>query len=223
LNWIYAPDNHTDRVDYVLFYPTNRLGGALASLQPGIPVKYDYLAGQFEGNTSQVVAFYYAPPGCLRLLDPEIDPYNRLIPDETFLRDAAHLSTTTPILGEPIARMPETYAPEPEHNWCYYFEQADLARQIGNWEKVAELGDKAFKLDDYPNDPLERFVFVEGYAHEGEWKKALEYSQVSYKVSKNYVGPLLCRLWERIDRDVTDSAEKGESVLQAKTLFVCNP
>ncbi len=223
LNWIYAPDNHTDRVDYVLFYPTNRLGGALASLEPGQPVKYDYLAGQFEGNTSQVVAFYYAPPGCLRLLDPEIDPYNRLIPDDSFLRDAAQLSTTKPVLAEPVARMPEIYAPEPFPNWCYHFEQADLARQMGDWEQVADLGDKAFKLDDYPNDPLERFVFIEGYAHVGEWEKALEYSQVSYKVSKNYIGPLLCRLWYRLEREVPSSSDKDDFVIQAKTLFVCNP
>jgi len=223
LNWIYAPANHTDRVDYVLFYPTNRLGGALESLEPGEPVKYDYLAGQFEGNTSQVVVFYYAPPGCLRLLDPEIDPFNRLIPDETLLRDAAHLSGTQPIQNQPIARMPRIYEPEPPKNWCYYFEQADLARQIEDWETVAELGDTAFKLDDYPNDPLERFVFVEGYAHTGQWQKAIEYSQVSYKVSKNYVGPLLCRLWERIDRETTVSSEKDNTVMEAKTLFGCNP
>jgi len=223
LNWIYAPDNHTDRVDYVLFYPTNRLGGALTSLEPGQPVSYDYLAGQFEGNTSQVVVFYYAPPGCLRLLDPQIDPYNRLIPDDSLLREAAKLSTTMPILDEPLARMPKIYAPEPAHNWCYHYEQADLARQLGDWEQVSALGDRAFKLDDYPNDPLERFVFIEGYAHIGEWERALEYSQVSYKVSKNYVGPLLCRLWDRISQEVPSSPEKDEFVAQAKTLFVCNP
>ena len=223
LNWIYAPDNHTDHVDYVLFYPTNRLGGALTSLEPGQPISYDYLAGQFEGNTSQVVVFYYAPPGCLRLLDPQIDPYNRLIPDDSLLREAAKLSTTMPILDEPLARMPKIYAPEPVHNWCYHYEQADLARQLGDWEQVVALGNQAFKLDDYPNDPLERFVFIEGYAHVGEWERALEYSQISYNVSKNYVGPLLCRLWDRISQEVPTSSEKDEFVAQAKTLFVCNP
>jgi tetratricopeptide (TPR) repeat protein len=195
----------------------------LTGLEPDLPIKYDYLAGQFEGNTSQTVVFYYSPPGCLRLLDPEIDPYNRLIPDDSLLREAAKLSTTAPVLSETVARMPAVFDPEPNRGWCYYFEQADLARQMGEWEEVANLGDKAFNLDDYPNDPLERFVFVEGYAHVGEWEKALEYAQVSYKVSKNYVGPLLCRLWERIDRDVPGSPEKYDSVLQAKTLFVCNP
>ena len=223
LNWIYAPDNHSDRVDYVLFYPTNRLGGALPSLEPGIPIKYDYLAGQFEGSTSQVVAFYYAPPGCLRLLDPEIDPYNRLIPDDSLMREAAHLSNSTFVLSKQKALMPGIYHPEPGHNWCYHFEQADLARQMDDWEKVVEIGDRAFKLDDYPNDPLERFVFIEGYAHVGEWEKALEYSEISYKVSKNVVSPLLCKLWERIGNEVSVSPEKDEFVTQAKTLFVCNP
>ena len=224
LNWIFAPDNHTSRVDYVLFYPTNRLGGTLTSMKPGQAVKYDYLAGQFEGNTSQVVAFYYAPPACLRLLDPEIDPYNRLIPDDSLMREAAKISSSEPILqaGESKSQMPEIYGPEPEHGWCYYFQRADLARQLEDWQQVADLGDRAFKLDDHPNDSLERFVFVEGYAHMSRWEQALEQSQVSYQVSKNYVGPLLCRLWDRVEREVPPSPEKDEFIRQAKTLFVCN-
>jgi len=224
LNWIYAPDNHTSRVDYVLFYPSNRLGGALTSLEPGQPVQYDYLAGQFEGNTSQVVTFYYEPPGCVRLLDPGIDPYNRLIPDDSLMREAARISSPAPILDDEVSsRLPAIYGPEPEHGWCYYFEKADLARQLSDWKRVAELGDIALALEDYPNDPLERFVFVEGYAHVGEWEKSLEYARVSYKVSKNYVGPLLCKLWERIERETPASSVKDEFVIQAKTLFVCNP
>jgi len=112
--------------------------------------------------------------------------------------------------------MPAIYGPEPEHGWCYYFEKADLARQMGDWDEVAQLGDKAFKLDDYPNSPIERFVFIEGYAHVGDWDKALEYSKVSYKVSKDYVGPLLCQLWERVASETDPSpgsdVRSGEAV-----------
>ncbi|OGO28520.1 MAG: hypothetical protein A2W33_00360 [Chloroflexi bacterium RBG_16_52_11] len=223
LNWIYAADNHSEHVDYVLFYPANRIGGSLPALDPDVPVHYSYLAGEFEGNTSQAAAFYYHPPGCVRLLDPEIDPYNRLIPDDSLLREAAALSTATLILNDATARMPEAYGSEPVHGWCYYFEQADLARQLSDWKRVAALGDSAFGLDDYPNDPIERFVFIEGYAHTGEWEKAKELSLVSYRVSKDYVGPLLCRLWQRIDRNVPESDEKTEFVIQVKTLFLCNP
>jgi hypothetical protein len=220
LNWIYAPDNHSDVVDYVLFYPTNRES---LSLQLGAPIEYDFLAGKFHGNTSQAVVFYYAPPKCLRLLDPEIDSINRMIPDDSMLRDAAILSSTQPILSEPIARMPAVYGAEPAHGWCYYFQKADLARQMRNWDQVAKLGNIAFKLDDYPNDPVERFVFIEGYSHVGDWEKAVELSKLSYKVSKNYVRPLLCTLWARIARETKDTSMQNVTLDEVQNEFECLP
>jgi hypothetical protein len=210
-------------VDYVLFYPTNRIEQSLPELKPGIPIHYNYLAGEFDGNTSQTVVFYYAPPGCLRLLDPDIDLVNRLIPDETLLREAALLSSADPITSNATARMPEVYGPEPVHGWCYYFEKADLARQMKDWEQVTELGDIAFAVDDYPNDPVERFVFIEGYAHVGEWEKARKLSLISHGVSKNYVGPLLCRLWDRIEREVEIRTEEKSNIKEMRTRIGCLP
>jgi len=222
LNWVYAPDNHSDVVDYVLFYPTNRDDLSM-NLNLNVPIKYDFLAGEFEGNTSQTVVFYYSPPKCLRLLDPEIDGANRLIPDDSLLRDAVFLSSTAPILQEPIAHMPQVYEPEPAHGWCYYFQKADLARQMGDWETVTRLGDAAFALDDYPNDPIERFVFIEGYAHTEDWEKALELSQVSYKISKSFVGPPLCKLWNRIAHETKDTQEQKVTMEIVQNKFECLP
>lgn len=220
LNWIYGPDEHDDAIDYVLFYPTNR--GSL-SLQNDVPVAYPFLAGDFNGNTSQAVVFYYAPPKCLRLLDPEIDSINRLIPEETMLREAALLSSTAPILSEQTSSMPAIYGPEPAHGWCYFFAKAELARQMKDWETVTHLGDDAFELDDYPNDPVERFVYIEGYAHAGDWQKAVEYSIDSYKVSKKYVRPLLCTLWQRIERETTSSAEQNAALMEVRAALECLP
>ncbi len=220
VNWIYAPDNHSDVWNYVLFYPTNR---ETLRLTPNAPINYDFLAGEFHGNTSQVVAFYYAPPGCLRLLDPEIDGINRLIPEETMLRDVAALSSAAPILDQPLARMPDIYQPEPPHQWCYYFQKADLARQLRDWKTVVQLGEAAFKLDDYPNDPVERFVFIEGYAHQADWKKAVELSKETHRISKEYLAPLLCRLWERIERETEFSAERASALGTVRNEFGCSP
>ncbi len=220
LNWIYAPDNHSAKIDYVLFYPTNRES---LSLQPNTPVEYDFLAGKFHGNTSQTVVFYYAPPKCLRLLDPEIDSINKMIPDDSLLRDAALLSSSKWILNESVARMPVIYNPEPAHAWCYYFQKADLARQIRNWDEVTHLGDAAFKLSDYPNDPVERFVFIEGYAHVGDWQRAVELSKLSYKVSKNYVRPLLCTLWVRIERETENTPAQNVTMDEVQNEFECLP
>jgi hypothetical protein len=223
LNWIYAPENHSDQIDYVLFYPTNRLDHSLPALKKDIPIQYDYIAGRFTGNTSQVVAFYYDPPACLRLLEPDIDSNNRFIRDDSHMREASALSNPEQILASSNAVMPAIYRPEPTHAWCYYFEKADLARQLGNWKEVAQLGDTAFKLDDHPNNPVERFVFIEGYAHVGDWDRALKLSKESYQVSKDYVGPLLCQLWARIETETTSGLPDGrtEALSEVKSMFSC--
>ena len=221
LNWIYGPKNHSDQIDYVFFYPTNRLDSSLAALETDLPIQYDYIAGQFNGNTSQAVAFYYDPPACLRLLDREIDSNNRLIPAESLMREASALSNPEQILASSNAIMPAIYHPEPKHGWCYYFEKADLARQLGDWETVTRLGDEAFALGDYPNSPLERFVFIEGYAHAGDWERALKLSRESYQVSKEYVRPLLCQLWDRIETETPNVAGRSEALTEVKNIFAC--
>ena len=61
LNWIYAPDNHSGVMDYVLFYPTNRKD---LSLQPNMPVAYDFIAGR--------ISWQYIAVGCLLLRPAEM-------------------------------------------------------------------------------------------------------------------------------------------------------
>lgn len=221
LNWIYAPDNRSDQMDYLLLYPKSRIGGSLPSFEKDQPILYDYLAGTFNGNTSQVVAFYYAPPGCLRLLDPEIDTLNRFIPDETLMREAARLSSSAWVAREKTAVMPKVYGSEPPRGWCYYFEQADLARQIKDWEEVVRLGNIALALDDHPNDPVERFVFIEGYAHVGDWARAQELSVEAWRVSKDYMAPMLCSLWARIARETEADTAQASAVDAMLLKFSC--
>jgi hypothetical protein len=223
LNWIYMQGSSSEQIDYVLFYPTNRLNKALPFLQKDIPIQYDYIAGHFEGNTSDALAFYYDPPACLRLLEPVLDSNNRFILAESLMREASELTNPDRILRDGEAEMPSVYLPEPVHGWCYYFEKADLARQFGDWETVTRLGDEAFAGSDYPNNPVERFVFIEGYAHAGGWEQSLKLSRESYKVSKSYVGPLLCRLWERIEAETTPSAARSEALAEVQSMLACKP
>jgi len=224
LNWIYAPDNHSEKMDYMLYATSIRLGRALIDLQPGLPIEQNYLAARFSGDTSQAVAFYFQPPGCLRSLDPEIDPQNLLIPP--LLRQAAKLSRLDLILpgqaGSGVAAIPPKgiFGAELAHGWCYYFEEADLARQLGDWQRVGELGDQAFRLSDYPNDPIERFPFIEGYAHLENWQRAIELTVESGRVSPLVAGPI-CMLWKRIDRDTPSSPAKDAALLEMHGEIAC--
>jgi len=221
LNWIYDPNNRSPRLDYVVFYPTSRVGGSLAALAADQPVEYDFISEAFSGSTSQVLAFYFQPPGCLRLLNPLYDTENRLIPDASMMREAAALSSSEWILPSDGARMPSLFGPEPDHGWCYFFERADLAAQAGDWTTVAALGDQAFALDDHPNDPIERFVFIEGYARSGEVKRAVELTETSYQVSRAVVGPLLCRLWDHLAQDAASAPEVSETAAEVKSMLAC--
>jgi hypothetical protein len=213
VNWIYAPDNTTSQMSFLLFYPDRRLGTTLPALEPGLPINVNYLAANFTGNTSQAVGFTYNPPACLRILEPDLDVENKMLPEDMQLASA--LSSTTPIIPESMegsVNLPDQfYDEEPAHGWCYFYEKADLARQQGNWEQVVALGEQAFATGDYPNDPMERIPFIEGYAHVGNWDKAVGLTHASLNVTP-MMEPILCRLWERISTAMPASSEKDETL-----------
>ena len=226
LNWIYDPQNDPGKMNYLLTYPTLRKDELLNGFQKNTPVQLNYLATTFYGNTGQMVAFYFNPPGCLRVLDPEIDIYNWTVP--LYLKESLALSTSAPILpqpqpGKPAPQPPaQIYGAENTHGWCYYYEKADLARQMDDWPTVVKLGEQAASIHDYPNDPLERFPFIEGYAHTGHWQEAMQATQDSYAVSPELMRPMLCKLWERIGQNIEPSAEQKGAVQSVQKQLECN-
>ncbi len=199
LNWIYADSYENDRIPYMLYTDTKR-ENTLSGLTAGNEVFQEYLTGQFYGNTDDMIAVYYNAPGCVHVLDPEVDVYNRMIPEID--RTSAELNNYDRIITDAeYEPLPEKqFGAEPAHGWCYYYETADLARQKEDWESVAELGDTAFALDDHPNDPMERIPFIEGYAHAGRLEDAIAQTEAAMETTPVMNDPL-CALWRRIDRE----------------------
>jgi len=223
VNWVYAPEKRGEDIDYVLLYPTTRLrSDALPKLEPDLPIFTEYLAGQFHGNTSQAVAIYFMPPSCMRILDPDVDRVNRAIPEQSLMRFASRLTNYELISSESTSQMPKPYDPEPKHGWCYSFQKADLARQFKQWDEVVSLGNAAFAEGLNPTDPAERFVFIEGYAHAGEWERAVELSMRSLSESESMSAPL-CRLWERVAAETAEGPGRSEALSAIQTTLACNP
>ncbi len=224
LNWIYASENTSQEMSLLLLYPERRLGGSLSSLTSGLPIDVDYLAAAFHGSTSQVVAVYYEPPACLRVLNPNLDTESPLL--SVMMQQAAVLSDPQYILPDPPAGsqriLPDFYGAEPAHGWCYYFEKADLARQQGDWEQVVALGEQAFALGDYPNDPLERVPFIEGYAHTGAWQQAQEQTRLAQIVSPEMSVPL-CLVWGRLAEATQPSSDRDVVIAALYAELGCNP
>lgn len=220
LNWIYAPDNRSAQMDYMFYLLSVRLDRGLQSLAPDTPIRQNYLAARFDGNTSQAVVLSFVPPACLRVLDPELDAVNAMLnPD---MREAAPVSNAGWIVPGEMPTLPATiFGSEPAHRWCYYYEKAELARQIGDWAGVAELGDRAFASGDYPNDPMERVVFIEGYAHAGQWTRAVQLNAEAAGITP-MMQPVLCTLWQRIERQTDDSPGRQDALSSVQQTLNCS-
>jgi hypothetical protein len=136
------------------------------------------------------------------------------------MQHSAELSDHGNILLEETAVLPDFFNPEEEHGWCFYFEKAELARQQEDWDAVVALGDRAFALGDYPNDPAERLPFIDGYARTGNWILAVQYTEESLQVSERMI-PVLCLLWERIDQYTPRSPEKDDAIGHVSSLMDC--
>jgi hypothetical protein len=221
INAIYAPDNHSQDMAYMLYFASLRGDTYFKGFTPGQNITHSYLAATFHGSSDQLLALDYEPPACLSILDAGVDPANALL--TTDMRAAAVLSAQKNILAAPQHQPPPAiFGSEPPHGWCFYFEQASLARQLQNWPQVASLGDTAFALKDYPNGPLERLPFIEGYAHVGRWKDALKLSQDTARIS-SVTHPPLCSLWKRINQETQPSPEKAQAQTGIKDFLTCEP
>lgn len=200
LNWTYAPGFAGSDLPYAMLYTVERLGGAaLPDLNPGSPITLPYRTVAFHGSTSQAIAIYFPPGGCLRVLDPafnDAETYSRFpnsISAPIPLSDPSRILANAPSLK--LASPPFTN--EPAHTWCYFYEKADLARQIADWKQAADLGHEASKLGLAPGDVFESLPFIEAYARTGESGSAGQMTRQAWNIEPK-IHPGLCALWKRV-------------------------
>ena len=108
--------------------------------------------------------------------------------------------------SEPVSPPESIFGNEPERGWCNYFQEADLAAQRGDWERVAALGDEAIALSFSPEDRVEWLPFLKGYAITGD-------AQSLKQLAKRIVGERTIRLqaceWlTNIEEPLTDEVRE---------------
>ena len=198
LNWLYSPSVETDTMPFIINFTEVRLGNRVPSLEPNIPIDQYYRIVTFKGNTSQSLVLQYSPPGCLHVLDPLLDNHNPTLTSQLINAvPLTNFASIKDVASEAKNQPTFLFGNEPAHNWCYYYEKAALANQFQQWDQVVKLGDVAFTSGGYPDDPIERFPFIESYAHTGDFTRALELSRKTIEISPLYK-EMLCRLWDRI-------------------------
>ncbi len=134
-------------------------GGVETPLRRG-----NYLERDF-GNV--LVIAQSSPNSCVRFINgasPELNSFDdgRIVMVAPFSRLESVLTD-----GDVPDVPQDIFGSEPERGWCYHYQQADLARQRGDWATVTNLLDEALNKGYYPNDPLEWIPFMQAYAVQG--------------------------------------------------------
>ena len=223
LNWIYAPEFDSREMPYLLYAAEARHEQSLENFKPGLEIHQSYRATEFNGSTSQAIVLYFTPPGCLKVVDPATD---KKIPQKPrFISDMMPISRPDLIhtsTEQPASPPNSIFGVAPEDVWCYYFERAELARQAGDWQDVAELGDQAFQLEHrlYEVNAPELVTYIEGYAYTDRWQDATRLTLDALDLSER-MDRTLCDTWERIIPDTSTSAEKLSALTQMKELLPC--
>lgn len=183
----------------------------------------------YTGSSMDSLILHFNPPftNCLWILRPDDidDPY---LSDN--IQQALPISNLDRIGPNAIS---DDYPPieifglEPYHDWCYYFQKADLARQFKDWSQIVELGEKAISLGYQPdnlssNSPHEWIPFIEGYAYTGHWDEAKELTVANLEKDQNYQVEL-CGLWERIESNTDYSEEKDITFNEITAYLECAP
>jgi len=175
VNLMYSSNNFTNQLSYLVYYTDVSVRHDIW-FEEGInnqEINRPYRSFQFNGNTDDIIAFHFHPPGCLMILDRK---YSNSItnPNLSFIQeDEIPFSEINLIAAQP-AHTPfdSLFGRQPTETWCYYFEKADLSRQFGDYEEITRLGDAAINSNQFPRIASEWLPFLEGYVWGANWEKS---------------------------------------------------
>lgn len=224
LNWIYAPGNRSQDLPYLLYDVATHAPYGWEGHDPSQDFNLDYRITNFQGSYGRAISVISKPPNCVKVLDSEID--QDLPGRPLFITPAAAFSRTDLILPDPLdpASPPiEIFGPEPEHDWCYFFEKAELARQQKDWAKVSALADQALPLAPRltQTNALEWMPFIEGYAHLNRWSDAEKLSLRVYEEHPK-MRRMLCSVLKRVEASAPGTVSANQTAQSLWQTFNCS-
>ena len=176
----------------------------------------------FHGKGQNALFVTYEPDQgqCLWVLRPQDSEY-KLLPSE--MKKGALVSNIEMIRPEERdLSLYRTIVREHEDTWCYFYQKADLARQMGDWERVITLWDEAQGKGYRPANGFEYIPFIEGYAHLAKWEEAFLLTKTANKATKAMYF-ILCPTWERLRQETQVSEEKDVFIDKANAFLECAP
>jgi hypothetical protein len=114
-----------------------------------------------------------SPNTCLHVLDGK--RFDQAITesrtDVRFIAKYSNVSLIEPSAPQAIPPA-AVFGSEPPHNWCYFYQKMDLARQTNDWQAIVDLAHKAKSREAMPKDVTEWMPVLEAYVHLNDMEHA---------------------------------------------------
>lgn len=204
INLLYMPTMPDEALSYWFYSLGREFMHRMPEYESGISIESSLRNYTFSGSTKDGFVISYIPEenDCLHVLSPD-DVEAPGLP--SLVRQALPNSDLSRITTADSPGLPPEaiFGPEPEHGWCYLYQKASLAQQLGDWETAAALGDQARGQGFTPNasssnTSFEWIPFIEGYARAGRWQDAHDLSLAVFQKDERINGQL-CKLWDDLE------------------------
>ncbi|KPL74125.1 hypothetical protein ADN00_14075 [Ornatilinea apprima] len=230
LNLLYPQEKNPPTLAYWYYALKPRF--TLSTVDPlGIPLRTQFRTLVFEGQTPQSLLVMADPAvsECIWVLDAN----DAADPDLSEL--ARHMLPMSSPERIQFESPDDSYPPrhlfnqEPDHGWCYIYQKTELALQMQDNQRAAELADQARAIfADAPytsryDQPHEWLPMVEAYARTARWEDAASAALTAAGFNPNRYGPWMCAEWQRIADREADSPEKSAATRQLKQELNCQP
>jgi hypothetical protein len=200
-NLLYMQPRGNRVLPYWFYSAQDDLRYRLAEWRQGTDVSESARQFRFAASSQASLVLMTPPsPRCLWILGDEHADDPEVVP---ILRGLLELSETARIhLSELSWDYPpqDVFGPEPKHDWCYYYEKAELAGQFEDYPEVIRLYHEATESGYLPSHPLsssphEWLPFIRAHLLSGNWEVAEEITLAIDQMNPNYRSSL-CRLWQ---------------------------
>ncbi len=199
--------------------PENLWEYSIGRYRPAKSIDYTFRSLSFHSNMRQALPVVQDKSGhrCLQVLDPVYQGEPLLDPNDQNLFAIAHPSMILP-QEKPFPQ--DVFGAELPHDWCYYFERADLARQFGKWDEVLLLWQQAGPLTTTFRYGPEYLPFIEAFARKGQWDQAVD---LTLKAEAKTVDmpAFLCTNWGRIIQTSAASEDSKAAWTKVQAALLC--
>ena len=217
LNLLYPQEKNPKTLAYWYYALKPRF--TLATVNPiGIPLRTQFRTLVFEGQTPQSLLVMADPAvsECIWVLDendasdPELSELaRRMLP----LSSPQRIQSESPDPSYPPRHL---FNQEPQHEWCYIYQKSELALQMQDWQRAAELADQARAIFDaapYASryDQLHEWMpLIEAYQRVNRWDDAANAALTAASFNPNRYNQWICAEWQRLAIQTPDSPVKSE-------------